>query len=158
MLNDPTRHAQKVGNISQEALLSFTDAVNTHLEKLYTSHSDFKPVHDVICNFIEISVKFSDYLTQAKNIMLDRYSNEEEPKYKKAVFSLAELETIDKYTTQREKTATLNLEEVLQEKNFHKTISLDMHFTERASFCYIFILILKSMEYQFRTASILPNT
>ena len=41
--------------------------VDTHLEKPYTSHSDFKPVHDVIRNVIEISVKFSDYLTQAKN-------------------------------------------------------------------------------------------
>ena len=157
MLNNPTRHGHKVGNISQEALLSFTDAVKTHLEKSYTSHSNFEPVHDVIHNFIEISVKFSDYLTQAKNIIVDRHSNEEEPKYKKAVFSLPELETIDKYTTQREKTSILNLEEVLKEKNFHEPISLDMHFTERAS-CYIFILILKSIEYQFRTASVLPNT
>ena len=100
LLNDPTRHAHKVGNISQEVLLSFVDAVNTHLEKPYTSHSNFKPVHNVIRNVVEISVKFSDY--QAKNIMVDHHSNEEEPEYKKTVFSLPELETIDKYTTQRE--------------------------------------------------------
>ena len=68
--------------------------VDTHLEKPYTSHSDFKPVYDVIRNVVEISVKFSDYLTQAKNIMVDRHSNEEEPKYKKAVFSLPELELL----------------------------------------------------------------
>ena len=100
LLNDPTRHAHKVGNISQGVLLSFVDAVNTHLEKPYTSHSNFKPVHNVIRNVVEISVKFSDY--QAKNIMVDHHSNEEEPEYKKTVFSLPELETIDKYTTQRE--------------------------------------------------------
>ena len=117
--------------------------VDTHLEKPYTSHSDFKPVYDVIRNVVEISVKFSDYLTQAKNIMVDCRSNEEEPKYKKAVFSLPELETIDKYTTQREKTAILNLEEALKEKNFYEPISLDMHFTERASFRYVFICNLK---------------
>ena len=117
--------------------------VDTHLEKPYTSHSDFKPVYDVIRNVVEISVKFSDYLTQAKNIMVDRHSNEEEPEYKKAVFSLPELETIDKYTTQREKTAILNLEEALKEKNFYEPISLDMHFTERASFRYVFICNLK---------------
>ena len=118
LLNGPTRYAHKVENVSQEVLLSFVDAVNTHLEKSYTSHSDFKPVHDVIRNVVEISVNFSDYLTQAKNIMVDRHSNEEEPKYKKAVFSLPELETIDKYITQREKTAILNLEKALKEKNF----------------------------------------
>ena len=145
LLNDPTRHAHKVGNISQEVLLSFVDAVNTHLEKSYTSHGNFKPAHDVIHNVIEIviSVKFSDYLTQAKNIMVDCHFNKEEPEYKKAVFSLPELETIDKYTTQREKTAILNLEEALKEKNFYEPISLDMHFTERASFCYVFICNLK---------------
>ena len=48
--------------------------------------------------------------------MVDRHSNEEEPEYKKAVFSLPELETIDKYTTQWEKTTILNLEEALKEK------------------------------------------
>ena len=94
MLNNPSRHAHKVGNISQEVLLSFPDAVSTHLEKSYTSHSDFKPVHDVIRNVIEISVKSSDYLTQAKNMMVDCRSNEEEPKYKKAVFLLPELELL----------------------------------------------------------------
>ena len=75
--------------------------------------------------------------------MVDRHSNEEEPEYKKAVFSLPELETIDKYTTQREKTAILNLEEALKEKNFYEPISLDMHFTERAIFRYVFICNLK---------------
>ena len=102
LLNDPTRYAHKVENVSQEVLLFFVDAVHTQLEKSYTSHSNFKPVHDVIHNVIEIliSVKFSYYLTQTKNIMVDRHSNEEEPEYKKAVFSLPELETIDKYTTQ----------------------------------------------------------
>ena len=94
LLNDPTRHAHKVVNISQEVLLSFADAVNTHLEKLYTSQNDFEPVHDVICNLVEILVKFSDYLTQAKNIMVDCRSNEEEPEYKKAVFSHPELELL----------------------------------------------------------------
>ena len=136
LLNDPTRHAHKVGNISQEVLLSFVDTVNTHLEKSYTSHSDFKPVHDVIRNVVEISVKFSDYLTQARNIMVDRHSNEEP-------LSLPGLETIEKYTTQRKKTAILNLKEALKEKNFYKPISLDMHFTERASFRYVFICNLK---------------
>ena len=158
LLNDPTRHAHKVGNISQEVLLSFVDAVNTHLEKSYTSHSDLNIVHDVIRNVVQISVKFSDYLSQAKNIMVDRHSNEEEPKYKKAVFLLPELKTIDKYTTQREKIAILNLDQALKEKNFYEPISLDIHFTERASFRYVFICNLKSMEYQFRTASFLPNT
>ena len=96
LLNGPTRYAHKVENVSQEVLLSFVDAVNTHLEKSYTSHGNFKPAHDVIHNVIEIviSVKFSDYLTQAKNIMVDCRSNEEEPKYKKAVFSLPELELL----------------------------------------------------------------
>ena len=75
-------------------MLSFADAVNTHLEKLYTSQNDFEPVHDVICNLVEILVKFSDYLTQAKNIMVDCRSNEEEPKYKKTVFSHPELELL----------------------------------------------------------------
>ena len=75
--------------------------------------------------------------------MIDYHSNEEEPKYKKAVFSLPELETSDKYTTQQEKTAILNLEEALKEKNFYEPISLDMHFTERASFCYVFICNFK---------------
>ena len=138
----PIRHAHKVGNISQEVLLSFPDAVSTHLEKSYTSHSDFKPVHDVIRNVIEISVKSSDYLTQARNVMVDRHSNEE-PEYKKAVFSLPGLETIETYTTQRKKPAILNLEEALKEKNLYEPISLDMHFTERASFCYVFICNFK---------------
>ena len=142
LLKDPTRHTHKVGNISQEVLLSFADAINTHLEKSYTSHCNFKPVNDVIHNVVEISVKFSDYFTQARNTMVDRHSNEE-PEYKKAVFSLPELETIEKYTTQREKTAILNLEEALKEKNFYEPISLDMHFTERAIFRYVFICNLK---------------
>ena len=56
--------------------------------------------------------------------MVDRHSNEEEPEYKKAVFSLPQLETIDKYTTQWEKTAILNLEEALKEKNFRNQLVL----------------------------------
>ena len=62
-LNNPTRHGHKVPDINQEVLLSLVNAVNSHLEKSYVTRTNFKPVKNALGNIIEISVKYSDYLT-----------------------------------------------------------------------------------------------
>ena len=54
--------------------------MNSQLEKSYIARPDFKSVQNLLSDTIEICVRYSDYLTQNKQIQADYpVNNDEEP-------------------------------------------------------------------------------
>ena len=64
--------------------------------------------------------------------------------YKKAVFQLHTLETLNKYKVGRERNSIVSLKKALEDKNFHEPVSADIHFPERWGYRYVFICNIKN--------------
>ena len=143
-LNNLKRHEHKVLDINQKVLLSLVDAVNSHPEKSYVTRTNFKPVKNALGNIIEIFLKYSDYLTKNKHIQVEyRVNHEEEPHYKKTIFQLPRLESLNTYKVERERNAIVSLKEALEDKSFYQPASVDIYFPECRSYRYVFIRNLK---------------
>ena len=157
-LNNPKRHGHKVSDINQEVLLSLVDAMNSQLEKSYVARPNFKLVQNLLSDTIEICVKYSDYLTQNKQIQADyRENDDEEPHYKKALFQLPSLESFTTHKVDHERNAIKSLTEILEDKDFYEPVCVDIHFPERRSYRYVFVRNLKKFGFLFPISCCLRN-
>ena len=64
--------------------------------KSYVARTNFEPVQNILCNFVQICVKYRNIkytnLTKNKSVLKNNSASEDEPQYRKAIFELPALE------------------------------------------------------------------